>query len=143
MKTKLSRILIIITCIALTSCDVDVQQESNELLTSAHWTIEQKPLLNGETPKFTEKYIFHKDGSYTLESGYITIGGQWKWTDQQEIYLQIKTLNIKGENMALNQKQNSYIRILEVNENTLKTLERYEGDAWDSGFAKEITYSRI
>jgi hypothetical protein len=141
MKAKFSKLLIMLS-IVLGACGSDVQQSNNELLTLAHWKAEQKPLLNGEVSKFSENHNFYKDGTYALMANEIKIEGKWNWTNENEIYLRINSINIKGAKENLNKPYGYYIRIMEVSDNKLKTLERFEGDAWDSGFAKEKIYIR-
>jgi hypothetical protein len=147
MKTKFTKLLITLS-ITLGSCSTDVEQTSIDLLTFSHWTAEQRPLLNGEMSKFVENHIFHKDGTYTQEfedrTGKFVMKtkGTWNWTENNEIYLQINSINIKDADHSLEKPLGYYLQILEVSENTLKTIERFEGDAWDSGFAKERTYNR-
>ena len=142
MKTKLTGLLIMMS-IAIISCNTDFQGGDNELLTSTNWTAVQKPLINGEMPKFSENSTFHKDGKYTFEAGEMKVTGEWKWTKKDEIYLELKTISLNNIQENFDGKQNYYLRILEVSENNLKTLERFETDSWDSGFAKEKTYNRI
>jgi len=143
MKTKLTGILIILS-LATISCNLDFQQQSKDLLTSITWTIEESPLINGEISKTPEShYTFHKNGNYTLDVGETIIKGQWKWTRRNEIYLELKSINAKGIQGDFDGKQNYYIRILEVSESNLKTLQRFETDTWDSGFAKERNYRPI
>lgn len=103
---------------------------------------EKRPLLSGKMPRVTEYHTFNADGSYTLESGEIKINGQWKWVDESEIYLQINSIAVANRQDNFDSTKSSYhLRILEVSENKLKTLEKFETDAWNSGFAKERTYS--
>ncbi|WKK82509.1 hypothetical protein [Marivirga arenosa] len=141
MKTKISGLLIIIS-IVITSCNTTNQQAKTDLLTSTNWLEETKTVKDGES-KWQEYHSFHKDGQYSLKANEMTVTGEWNWTDDNEIYLQFKNIEIEGSENNLEDQQNYYIKILEVSENKLKTLERFEGDDWDSGFAKERNFKAI
>lgn len=137
-----STALLLMVCIAMISCNTLTQKGTSDLLTSTKWTVEQKQLLNGEMLTTLENYSFQKDGKYIFESGEAKVTGQWKWTGMDEIYLELKSITLKGVQQDFDNKQNYFIRILEVSEDKLRTLERFNGDSWDSGFAKEKTYIR-
>jgi hypothetical protein len=48
---------------------------------------------------------------------------------------------IDGQINKLDSNVNSYIKIIEITGKALHTVERGEGDTWDSGFAIEKTYT--
>ncbi|HEU5289748.1 MAG TPA: hypothetical protein VFU05_03835 [Cyclobacteriaceae bacterium] len=141
MKTKLTGLLIVLS-IAIISCDMDIQQENNDLLTSSIWIGEREPLLNGAKSKWPDNHFtFHKNGDYTYEAGeIIKIAGKWKWIDKNEICISYESVTIEGKWFNFDEKNSYYIRILEISEGNLKTLERLGKDTWDSGFTKEKTY---
>lgn len=134
--------------IALGACSTKVQQTNNELLTLSPWTAEPNFLLNGEKSKLIENHTFHKDGTYTQQftnpTGQVVMKteGKWNWTEDNEIYFQVNSVSVKEAHQDLKKPLVYYLRVPEVSESTLKILERFEGDAWDSGFAKERTYYR-
>lgn len=104
------------------------------------WTV-QKGSIDGEMPKSTEKYKFLTDGAYILESGEIKVNGKWSWTKDGEIYLQTEGFTLNGQINRFDSSSNAYIKIVELTDKLLRTLERSEGDTWDSGFAKEKNYT--
>ena len=141
MKIRIYFCLLLILYVLSFSCtSTDFQRENNALLTSTRWAAEE---AIGNGPKFSEVFSFQKDGRYTSEVGELKIEGAWKWTGKNEIYLQLTSLIVEGKHEKLHKSLNSYIRILKVSENKLRILERFETDSWDSGFAKEGTYTRI
>lgn len=148
MKPKFIKILIALS-VVISSCNNEIQSVNNDLLTLSSWTAEPNFLLNGEKSKLIENHIFHKDGTYAQEFGeragkvVMKTKGKWSWTENNEIYLQINSITIKETNHTLEKPLGYYLQILEVSEDMLKTLERSEGDDWDSGFAKEKVYNRI
>lgn len=133
-------LLTIALTLLLLSCEKNSSADKNDLLTSLAWTIE-KGALDGEMPKSTETYKFLADGTYLLESEGIKVNGKWSWTKDGEIYLQTEGLTINGQVNKFDKASNSFIRVVELTDKTLRTLERAEGDTWDFGFAKEKNYS--
>ncbi|MCZ8214740.1 MAG: hypothetical protein O9262_00800 [Cyclobacteriaceae bacterium] len=148
MKMNVIKCLIVLS-ITLGSCTSDLKQTNSELLTSSPWTAERKPLLDGKMPEISESHIFHKDGTYIQEFGgkngeiIMTSKGKWNWTEENEIYYQINSVSVKDTDHTLEKPIGYYLQIEEVSAATLKTLERFEGDAWDSGFVKAKIYNRI
>ncbi|GCC51248.1 hypothetical protein SanaruYs_14690 [Chryseotalea sanaruensis] len=146
MKSKFIKILIAIS-VVISSCNNEIQPVNNDLLTLSSWTAEPSILLNGEKSKLMENHIFHKNGTYTQQftnpTGQVVMKteGKWNWTEDNEIYYQINSVNVKETEHKLEKPLGYYLQILEVSEITLKTLRRSEGDAWDSGFAKEKIYT--
>ncbi|HTJ50113.1 MAG TPA: hypothetical protein VL443_11700 [Cyclobacteriaceae bacterium] len=136
MKTLLT----ITFALVLFSCGKNATSDKNDLLTSLNWVVE-KGSIDGETPKATEIYRFQTDGTYLLESGEVKVNGKWNWTSEGEIFLQTEGMTINGHVNKFDKSSNSYLKIVELTEKTLKTLERNDGDTWDSGFAKEKNYS--
>jgi hypothetical protein len=114
--------------------------DKNELLTSLNWVVD-KGSVDGDMPKETEKYKFMNDGTYLVEAGEVKVNGKWSWTKDGEIFLQTEGITINGQLNKFDKSSNSYLRIVELTDKTLKTLERAEGDSWDSGFVKEKKYS--
>jgi hypothetical protein len=84
---------------------------------------------------------FLKDGTYVLEAGDLKVNGTWSWKADDEIY--VVTQGITSDNGAANfDKTSNYnVRIKEISNKSLRILEKGEGDAWDSGFAKEKSYA--
>jgi hypothetical protein len=130
---------LLITALTLAMLSCGQNTDKKELLTALTWTIE-KGSIDGEMPKATETYRFLPDGTYALESENITVHGKWRWTKDDEIYLQTEGLILNRQVTNFDQSSNSYIRVVELTDRTLRTLERSEGDSWDSGFAKTKTY---
>jgi hypothetical protein len=69
------------------------------------------------------------------------VNGRWNWTKDGEIYLQTEGLTLNGQVNKFDSTSNSYIKIVELTDKTLRTVERSESDTWDSGFAKEKSYA--
>lgn len=126
--------------LVLFSCGKNSSSDKNDLLTSLKWTVE-KGTIDGDMPKSTETHKFLTDGAYLLESGEIKVNGKWSWTNEGDIYLQIEGLTLNGQVNKFDSNSNSYIKIVELTDKTLRTLERSEGDTWDSGFAKKKRYT--
>ena len=140
MKTKLAGVIIILGVLSI-SCDSDVQEVNNELLTSTTWT-DQSPPATQESNWPESRYTFHKNGDYTLEFGEeMKITGRWKWVSKNEIYLEFKSMTFGKDKHIDLEGQNYNVRILEISEVKLKTFKKFETDAWDSGFAREHTYN--
>ncbi|MDH5476291.1 MAG: hypothetical protein OEX22_11410 [Cyclobacteriaceae bacterium] len=135
-------LLIIVVALALVfSCNVDSNEEREELLSSITWTIMQESMSNSETPNRKATYNFRNDGTYLLKAGDIEINGKWSWVKNDEIFLEVKELTFNDEETQFDAKSiNYYIRVIELSEKVFKTLERHEGDDWDSGFVKEVNY---
>lgn len=133
-------ILIIVVIFALGSCASNPASENNELLTSFAWTIE-KGSIDGEMPKSSETYMFLTDGTYRFQSGEVKVNGKWRWTKEDEIYLQTDGMIMDGQVNSFDLATESYIRVVELTDRNLRTLERGKGDTWDSGFAKERNYT--
>ncbi|HEU5289747.1 MAG TPA: hypothetical protein VFU05_03830 [Cyclobacteriaceae bacterium] len=144
MKTKLTGLLILFST-AIISCDTDLQQDHNDLLTSTIWKGEQTSLIAGEASKEPEcRYTFHKNGDYTLEFGeMMSVTGKWKWVSKNEIFLELKSFTFSGLQENYKKGLNYNVRILEISKSKLKTLKKFETDAWDSGFAREATFKPI
>jgi hypothetical protein len=130
MKTLLA----IAFTLILISCAKDLN-DKNSLLTSSTWTIKKTD------SRAAEQYRFLSDGKYFIETNETVINGKWKWINKDEIFLEAEGLTIKGQANKLDAPLRSYIRILELSDKGLKTLERFESDAWDSGFAREQNYT--
>lgn len=124
----------------LFSCGKNSNSERNDLLTSLSWTIERAS-LDGRPTNAVETHRFVDDGTYTLESGEVKVNGNWEWTEADVIHLHLESLTINGETNTYDVQPAYYIKIVELTEKTLRTLEKGEGDSWDSGFAKERTYA--
>ena len=133
-------LLTIAVTLVLFSCGKNSSADRNDLLTSLTWTVE-KGSIDGDMPKSTEIYKFLTDGTYLLQSGEIKVNGKWSWTKDGEIYLQTEGLTLSGQVNKFDSNSNSYIKIVELTDKTLRTLERSEDDTWDSGFAKEKSYA--
>lgn len=133
-------ILTILAALVLISCGKNASSDKNDLLTSSTWTIE-KGSVDGEMPQLTETYKFLTDGTYLLEAGEVKVNGKWKWTTNREIYLQTEGLTANEQTDKFESSSNSYIKIIELTDKTLRTLERHETDTWESGFAKERSYT--
>jgi len=92
-----------------------------------------------------ETYTFFDNGQYSTELGKVKTHGQWLWTSNNEIFmlhrgLQIDTLSVKFQEGLGSTALGFYIKIVDINEKELVTLERYEGDSWDSGFVRKCRY---
>jgi hypothetical protein len=111
---------------------------NKELLTSTSWTLSP---TSADSSKTTEMLKFLKDGTYILEAGDLKVNGTWSWKGDDEIY--VVTQGITSDNGAANfDKTSNYnVRIKEISNKSLRILEKGEGDAWDSGFAKEKSYA--
>ncbi len=129
---------IIILMLILVSCG-NSNTARNELLTSAIWTIEGAS-LDGST-KPIETHQFLADGGYLLESGEVKVNGNWEWSDDNVIHLKLESLTINGEVNKYDVQPGYFIKVVELTDKTLRTLESGEGDSWDSGFAKERSYA--
>lgn len=129
MKSLLKITLVLV----LFSCGRN--SEKNDLLTSSAWTSESG------TPDGTSTQKFLHDGTYFLEVGGNKVHGKWNWTKDGEIYLQAESITINGKENHFNSGLNTYIKIVELTDKTLRTVERGEGDTWDSGFTKEHSYT--
>jgi len=103
----------------------------------------EKRSVDAELQKPVELYQFLTDGTFLLESGEIKVNGKWRWTKDSEIYLQTEGLTVNGKINKFEPGTNAYIRIIELTDKTLRTLERNDGDTWDSGFAEEVNYTAI
>lgn len=125
--------------VVLYSCSLTTGSSNDQLLTAFKWSIE-KGSIDGTMPQSTEYHTFLTDGTYQLESGDTKVNGKWNWTNDNEIFLQTEGVTINGQTNTFDKKSNGYIKVLELTEKTLKTMERGEGDSWDSGFAKERSY---
>ena len=121
------------------SCSTNPVSERDELLTSIRWTVEPESLLN-ETSDAKDVCRFSKDGTYTLDVHDTRILGNWSWTSNNEIYLEEKEIVISGKAYRFDSSSNYYIRVIEISDKVFRTIQRPEGDSWDSGFAKEIKY---
>jgi hypothetical protein len=130
MKTLLT---IAFTLISV-SCTKDLN-DKNSLLTSITWSIKKAD------SRASEQYRFLSDGKYFIETNETVINGKWKWINKDEIFIEEEGLTIKGQANKLDAPLKSYIKILELSDKGLKTLERFERDAWDSGFAREQNYT--
>lgn len=80
-----------------------------------------------------------------MESDNLKFSGQWLWTDENEIFVmtdevKIDTVSYQFSEGIGSQPQGYYIRITQLNNKELKTLERHQRDTWNSGFAKERLY---
>ena len=129
---------IIILMLILVSCG-NPNTARNELLTSAIWTIEGAS-LDGST-KPMEKHQFLGDGRYLLESAGVKVNGNWEWSEDNVIHLKLESLTINGEVNKYDVQPGYFIKVVELTDKTLRTLESGEGDSWDSGFAKERSYA--
>lgn len=122
------------------------------LLSSGHSTIQETEVLTskkwleyGDNLNNKVIHVFRKNGEYITKSGDISFTGRWYWTDNNEIFTLINefkndTVSYQFSEGLGSLSPGSYIRITQLNDKELKTLERHEGDSWDSGFAKERTY---
>jgi hypothetical protein len=120
------------------SCSTNPVSEKDELLISIQWTVESP--LNKEMSDKKETYQFFKDGTYALYAHDTRINGKWSWTSSNEIYLEEQEIVVSGKAYKFDSSNNRYLRVIELSDKTFRTIERHEGDSWDSGFAKEIKY---
>lgn len=134
--------MIILIILNLFFNDVSTErcQISSELLTSYAW-IEQ-----GADGKYVVKHLFNKNGQYSATAGGDCFYGQWLWSGENEVYVAVEGIKSEKYSQEFNHGigssfQADYIRILEISDKEMRTLERIEGDAWDSGFAREGTYA--
>jgi hypothetical protein len=127
-------LLTIAITLILVSCTKDLN-EKNSLLTSIAWTIKKAD------SRAAEQYRFMSDGKYFIETNETVINGKWKWINEDQICLEAEGLTIKGQANKFDAPLRSYLKILELSDKGLKTLERFESDAWDSGFAREQNYT--
>jgi hypothetical protein len=134
-------IIFISSVIILTSCS-NSESRKKAVSIAAHAWISEPNSNNAETSKVPEIYSFAEDGKYTMKAGDITVVGKWKWTKKDEIFLQINGIANHDKVNSFDVKQNYYIRITELTDNTLRTLERHEKDSWESGFAEEKKYNQ-
>jgi hypothetical protein len=123
----------------LTSCSSNLDSTRNDLLTSTTWIV-QRELANSGTPKSDETIKFLYDGNYLSEYKEIKVEGKWNWTTEGEIFLKIQRVTVKGRSVNFDKSRNYYIRIRELSDKVLRTVERYVTDAWDSGFAEKKSY---
>ena len=131
---KRTTLVIIILAFAF-SCNPISDDEKTELLSSKTWTITPDETGNLST------FQFLSDGTYLLNAGEIEVNGKWSWKSDDELFLELQGLTFNNEATKFDHKVNNYyIRIIELNENVFRTIERHENDDWDSGLAKEITY---
>ena len=133
MKTAVLMLLSLI----LVSCSTD--SDKNELLTSLHW--KSKP--NADGSKATETLRFLNDGTFVSDAGAVKINGKWSWKNENEIYVEITGMTTGGQSSAFDKSSNYHVRILEISDKGLKTLELAEGDTWESGFAVEKKYTSL
>jgi hypothetical protein len=124
----------------LISCSTNQVSERGELLTSIHWTIEPSSPANAEKPNQKVTYRFFNDGTYTLRTEEVGVNGKWSWASEDEIYLEETAIVINGQANKFDASIKHYIRVIEISDKIFRTVERHEGDSWDSGFAKEINY---
>jgi len=140
-------IFFITALFGLFSCsnDSDKPSDFDTLLTSTEWTVpidanDQKP-LNGV-------WSFQADGTYIENfdkkenANKIVLKGQWKWISENELSIVYKSMLVNGKNNELSDDDgDAYIlRITELTKKELKVIKRFNGDAEDSGFAKEVSY---
>ncbi|MEO7988197.1 MAG: hypothetical protein ABI663_01570 [Chryseolinea sp.] len=133
MKTVFLPILMAI----MTSCSTNPVSERDELLTSIRWTVDSQ---SKETLDMKEACRFSKDGTFTLEAHDTRVIGKWSWISSNEIYLEEQEIVISGKAYKFDSAINYYIRVIEISDKVFRTIERHEGNSWDSGFAKEIKY---
>lgn len=132
MKT----IVVLLLSLFLVSCSTD--SDKNELLTSLQW---RESKADGHATKFVQTLSFLKDGTFVSDAGTIKIDGKWSWKNENEIYLQITGITAGDQSNAFDKSSNYHVRILEISDKRLKTLELSEGDTWESGFAVERNYT--
>jgi len=130
---------ILIFSLLTQSYSFEGKTQDNDILTSYAW------VKDDGRQDHKEVYTFYRNGQYITELGEIKTFGKWLWTSKNEIFmlhggLQIDTLSIHIQEGLGSSSQGFYVRIIEINDKELKTLERYEGDSWDSGFAREQRY---
>ena len=135
---RLLFILVVFSSASCTSTSSEVENK-RELISSTSWTLaESLAIEDGNLPS---KYTFEDNGSYRLKAGEIEVIGEWKWVSKDEIHLQLNGLSFDGEATEFDQAKNQYnMRVLELNENVFKTLEKHIDDDWESTFVKEIIY---
>jgi len=134
----MKHLLTITLLLVVLSCGQNKSTKS-DLLTSSIWTIEKGSVLGD----FTEKYTFLTDGTVLLVTGGTDVYGQWSWTKDDEIYIKPEGKVQDGQKMKADFSYGFYIRIVELNNKTFRTLERYEADNWGSGLIKEREYSAL
>ena len=124
----------------LISCSTNQVSEREELLTSIHWMVESSSVPNEGKPVRKEACQFFSDGTYTFRTDVVGVNGKWSWASKDEIYLEETEIVIDGQANKLDPSSNYYLRVIEISDKVFRTIERHEGNSWDSGFAKEIKY---
>jgi hypothetical protein len=116
--------------------------DKNELLISAAWATDPTSLKSDDGTKAAEVIKFSKDGGYSLEAGNLKVHGKWSWEKEKdnEILLVVEGLTSDNGAVTFDKTTNYNVRILEITDKSLRILEKGEGDAWESGFAKEKQY---
>lgn len=126
----------------LISCATAPVSKQDQLLTSIHWTVEPRSISNSGQTSSDEKevYQFFNDGSYVLFAHDTRINGKWSWTNSNEMYIEEHEIIINGKAYNYDSSNNRYLRVVEISDKVFRTIERHEGDSWDSGFVKKVNY---
>lgn len=136
----MKHLVTIVLLIGLCSCENNPTERS-ELLTSFTWVMDTG--APDKEMNTTERYTFRKDGTFYLESGEVRAFGTWKWNQENEIHLRTDGIVINGQSNRYDKSFDSNMRVLQLANRELRTLEKSEGDDWDSGFAKERSYRAL
>jgi hypothetical protein len=120
---------------------LQAQLVNKELLSAKSWEVKAKS--QGDSPMISEVYQFQQDGTYVFIAGETKVTGKWSWSKDDEILLELKEIVAKGQISKFDTPSKYYIRVLELTSTKLRTLERHEKDAWDSGFAEERRYTQL
>ncbi len=116
------------------------QERPIDLLTSRSWA-----KIDSSANHDKAIHHFHKNGQYVFETWNIQFIGKWVSIAPDEIsfhhdWMKIDTMTFQLSS-GLGYPQSSYhMRILEISEVELITIEKHEGDLWDSPFVKKIRY---
>lgn len=143
MKTKLTWPLIVLS-IAIISCNADLEQNVDKLLTSTNWKMENEQLKKGETSAPLVSYTYHKNGNYTwVVDKNMKITGRWKKTGRNEIYVELKSVILNNNPTDLSGNQGFYVEVLEISASHLKTIERFKVDTPNFDVIKERSYKPV
>lgn len=135
-QTEMKTLVVVLLSLIVVSCSTD--SKKNELLTSLHWK-ESKPSEDASKP--AETLSFLEDGTFVSDAGVFKINGKWSWKNENEISVEITGMTTGGQSNAFDKSSKYKVRILEISDKGLKTLEVAEGDGWDSGFAVERNFT--
>lgn len=123
------------------SCGQNYKSNRSDLLTSSVWKIEKGSVLGDNV----EKYKFSTDGTCLLDLGETESYGKWSWSKDDEIYIKLEGIVQNGQKIKADSGGGFgfNIRIVEINDKTFRTLEKFEFDNWGSGLVKERQYTAL